>query len=106
MAAGVDELVVRIRAEWEHLFMYSQTNFYLNQQNSLRQLLPVYENINSISQRVFLQKIELGYSLNRNYGFEVFGSFQYRSLIGPVNSQYFWLNVGIRTALTNHYFDF
>ncbi len=106
MAAGVDELVVRIRAEWEHLFMYSQTNFYLNQQNSLRQLLPVYENINSISQKVFLQKIELGYSFNRNYGFEVFGSFQYRSLIGPANSQYYWLNVGIRTALTNHYFDF
>jgi hypothetical protein len=106
MAGGVDEFVVRIRAEWKHIFVSAQTNYYVNQQVSPRQLLPVYQTLVAAYQSVFLQKIEVGYSFNRLFGFEVLGSFQYRTVHGPQNSQFYWINLGIRTALTNHYFDF
>ena len=106
MAGGVDELILRVRAEWKHLFISSSTNIYLNQNSSRRQLLPVYELNNGVNQRVFYQNLEIGYSFNRSYGLEVLASFKFRSLENVFGeTQYYWINFGIRTAINNHYFD-
>lgn len=107
MAAGVDELVVRLRAEWNHLFISSSTNYYLNQSDNYRQLLPVYENNPSQNQTVFYENLEIGYNFNRAYGLEIFGSAKLRLVNNPLqNGQSYWFNIGLRTALNNHYFDF
>lgn len=107
MGSGVDEIIIRLRAEWNHLFISSSTNYYLNQSDNYRQLLPVYETISSANQQVFYENLELGYSLNHGYGLEIFGSAKLRMVRNPFqNGQSYWFNVGIRTALNNHYFDF
>ncbi|MDR0801417.1 hypothetical protein [Fluviicola sp.] len=107
MAAGVDELVVRLRAEWNHLFVSSSTNCYLNQSDNYRQLLPVYENNPNMNQRVFYEDLEIGYSFNHQYGLEVFGSAKLRLVNNPLQDrQSSWVSIGLRTALNNHYFDF
>lgn len=107
MAAGVDEIVLRLRAEWNHLFVSSSTNYYISQSDNYRQLLPVYEVISGNNQQVFYQNLELGYSFNHGYGLEIFGSAKLRMVNNPLqNGQSYWFNLGIRTALNNHYFDF
>lgn len=107
MGAGVDELVIRIRAEWNHLFISSSTNYYVNQSSNYRQLLPVYESNANVNQQVFYENLELGYNFNHIYGLEIFGSARLRMVNNPLqNGQSYWFNVGIRTALNNHYFDF
>ena len=107
MGAGVDEVVVRLRAEWNHLFVSSSTNYYLNQSDNYRQLLPVYELNPGTNQQVFYENLEIGYNFNHIYGLEVFGSAKLRMVRNPLqNEQSYWFNVGIRTALNNHYFDF
>lgn len=107
MGARVDELVLRLRAEWNHLFISSSTNYYFNQSDNYRQLLPVYENNSGTSQTVFYENLEIGYNFNRAYGLEIFGSAKLRLLDHPLQKgQSYWFNIGLRTALNNHYFDF
>ncbi len=107
MAGNVDELVIRMRGDWKHLFFQTGTNFYLHQSKSSRQLLPVYEQIPTATKTVFYQQIDLGYSFNRTYGFEVFGSLIGRyDDTGVSSNKGLWIQVGVRTALNNHYFDF
>ncbi|MNK12844.1 hypothetical protein D3C87_309220 [compost metagenome] len=107
MGAGVDEVIVRLRAEWNHLFISSSTNYYINQSDNYRQLLPVYELETGSSQQVLYENLEVGYSFNHGYGLEIFGSAKLRMVRNPIqNDQAYWFNVGIRTALNNHYFDF
>lgn len=107
MGAGVDEVIIRLRAEWNHLFVSSSTNYYLNQWDNYRQLLPVYETTSGTNQQVFYETLELGYSFNHGYGLEIFGSAKLRMVNNPLqNGQSYWFNLGIRTALNNHYFDF
>jgi len=107
MGAGTDEVILRLRAEWNHLYVSSSTNYYINQSDNYRQLLPVYEFIPWRNQHVLYQNLELGYSFNHIYGLEVFGSVKLRMLDHYYyDKQSYWFNVGIRTALNNHYFDF
>lgn len=107
MGAGVDEIVLRLRGEWNHLFVSSSTNYYLNQSSNYRQLLPVYEVNLGFNQQVFYENFEIGYNFNHGYGLEIFGSARLRILKNPIqDGQSYWFNVGIRTALNNHYFDF
>ncbi|WP_430405068.1 hypothetical protein [Fluviicola sp.] len=107
MGAGLDEVIIRLRAEWNHLFVSSSTNYYLNQSDNYRQLLPVYETASGTNQQVFYETFELGYNFNHGYGLEIFGSAKLRMVKNPLqNEQSYWFNLGIRTALNNHYFDF
>ena len=106
MGYGVDELVIRIQAEYRKIFLNLFTNVYFNQNAERTFLLPVYNGNPYTAQRVFNQRIELGYRFNRSYGFEVFGSFQIRKASGENYSLGYWANLGIRMQLNNHYFDF
>jgi hypothetical protein len=105
MGNGVDECLIRIRGEWKKVFFLIHTSYYFNQLQSRTQLLPVYQMMNYAQQEVFFGQIELGYRLNRTYGFELFGSTQFRTASGK-NEQGMWINLGIRTQLNNRYFEF
>jgi hypothetical protein len=107
MGAGADEFILRLRGEWNHLFVSSSTNYYLNQSGNYRQLLPVYETQAEINQQVFYENLEIGYNFNHIYGLEIFGSAKCRMVKNPLqDTQSYWFSLGIRTALNNHYFDF
>lgn len=107
MGAGVDEIVFRLRGEWNHLFVSSSTNYYISQSTNYRQLLPLYALNTGLNQQVFYENIELGYNFNHLYGLEIFGSAKLRMVKNPLqDGQSYWFNIGIRTALNNHYFDF
>jgi len=108
MAAGFDELILRFTWQKKYWFATVQTNVYLNQSRDYTQLMPVVKTTVSGNQQVINQLVELGYRFNREYGFEAFAGFRYRFAnvaSGPAYERT-WINLGIRTQLTNHYFDF
>lgn len=107
MGSGVDELVFRMHADWNHFFLNAQTNFYLNQNANYQHLLPLYTNQEYINQQVIFQQLELGYRFNRAYGLDLFVRQQYRQTSTSVSdTKNTWISAGIRTQLTNLYSDF
>lgn len=108
MGRGLDELILRFNYEWNHWFCSGTTAYYFKQATDYTALLPLYQtSSNTASQSVLNQLIEIGYRFNRSYGFEVLGSFRYRNaLANGQHSEGAWINLGIRTGLTNHYYDF
>ncbi len=102
-----DEVIIRLNWEMNHWFVSAQSSIYVNQSDNYKSLLPIYQlDVNS-NQQVYNQLVEAGYRFNRSYGFEIFGNFRYRFVDrnGP-NSETTLFNVGIRTAINNHYTDF
>jgi hypothetical protein len=107
MGSGVDELVFRMHADWKHVFLNVQANFYLNQNANYQHLLPLYTNQDYINQQVLFQQVELGYRFNRAYVFDLFVRQQYRqTTMGDSETKNTWISAGIRTQLTNLYSDF
>jgi len=107
MAAGFDEILLRICWQKNYWFATVQTNVYLNQSEDYTQLMPTVKTTVSGNQQVINQLVEIGYRFNRDYGFETFAGFRYRfaNSTGP-DYERSWVNIGIRTQLNNHYFDF
>lgn len=107
MAAGFDELLIRFSWQRNYWFAALQTNVYLHQSQNYTQLMPVAKAAIPGDQQVINQLIEAGYRFNSDYGFETFAGFRYRYANGGTTDyERSWINIGIRTQLTNHYFDF
>lgn len=102
-----DEVVLRLLWEKEHWFIQSQTNYFFKQSENETLLMPIVKSSVTSSRQVINQSVEVGYRFNRTYGFETFAGFRYRHAEGSATyAEGSWVSVGIRTALTNHYFDF
>lgn len=102
-----DEVVLRLLWEKGHWFAQSQTNYFFKQSENETLLMPVVKSSVTSSRQVINQSVEVGYRFNRTYGFETFAGFRYRHAEGSATyAEGSWFSVGIRTALTNHYFDF
>lgn len=105
--SAFDEMVLRLLWEKGHWFIQSQTNYFFKQSENETLLMPVIKSNVTSSRQVINQSVEVGYRFNRTYGFETFAGFRYRHAEGSATySEGSWVSVGIRTALTNHYFDF
>lgn len=107
MGKNLNELLVRLNYEWKNLFVTVSSSNYLKQSGNYTSLMPVNKNeVNSV-QRIFNESAELGYRINRSYGLEIFGAFRYRMAKTTVeNYSAMWISLGLRTQLSNHYFDF
>ncbi|MES2556955.1 MAG: hypothetical protein V4604_12445 [Bacteroidota bacterium] len=104
---ALDEVVLRLLWEKGHWFIQSQTNYFFKQSENETLLMPVVKSTVTSSRQVINQSVEVGYRFNRTYGFETFAGFRYRHAEGTTTyAEGSWISVGIRTALTNHYFDF
>ncbi|ASS47184.1 MAG: hypothetical protein A3D31_15150 [Candidatus Fluviicola riflensis] len=104
---ALDEVVLRLLWEKGHWFVQSQTNYFFKQSENETLLMPVVKSTVTSSRQVLNQSVEVGYRFNRTYGFEIVAGFRYRHAEGTTTySEGSWISVGIRTALTNHYFDF
>lgn len=107
MGNGVDELVFRAQYSFQHFFVNFFTNLYLNQNRNGNQLLPIYTTTPYATQSVFNQQIQVGYRFNKTYAFEILATLQTRyTYHGSSDTTGYWANIGIRTNLNNHYFDF
>lgn len=102
-----DEVLLRFLWEKKHWFANIQTNYYITQSQNATLLMPVVKSTNTATQQVLNQSVELGYRFNRTYGLETFAGFRYR-FADPTAANYerTWVSIGIRTQLTNHYYDF
>ena len=102
-----DEVVLRLLWEKGHWFVQSQTNYFFKQSENETLLMPIVKSSVMSSRQTINQSVEVGYRFNRIYGFETFAGFRYRHAEGTTTyAEGSWISVGIRTALTNHYFDF
>jgi hypothetical protein len=108
MGGGVDEFLLRSNFEWKNWFLNLNLHFYVHQNGNYQALLPTYQTSNAqLVQTVNNHQMEIGYRFNRAYGFEVWGGLGFRSTqFQKENTQNTWISFGIRTQLTNHYFDF
>lgn len=105
--SGFDEILVRLAWEKAHWFITAQTNYFITQSENEALLMPVIKSTITSSRQVLNQSVEVGYRFNRSYGFETFAGFRYRFADGATTHyERSWLSIGIRTQLTNHYFDF
>jgi hypothetical protein len=103
---GFDELLLRFNYEYQHWFAALQANYYLTQSENASLLLPTVKPAVTTSRTVFHQILEIGYRFNRTYGLEIVGAFRYRTANGTTDRNGAWVSLGLRTHLTNHYFDF
>lgn len=101
-----DELLIRVNWEYKHWYILSQTNYYFSKPENNTLLLPIVKSDITASQKVFNQLFEAGYRFNRTYGLEIFGGARYRSFNGTESGNSAMLFAGVRTLLTNQYFDF
>ncbi len=103
---GFQEIVVRYTYDKNRWYADLRTNIYLLKGYRSSALLPVPKEQLAIDGTLFLHHIECGYRLNRkmNLCFFVSGDFRYGSAADPKMTSA--LNVGLRTAINNHYSDF
>ncbi len=106
MGNQVSELLFRFNYEFKNVFISGTLNYYFKQNSNYGALLPLTLDNSISNQSVFTSLIEVGYRINRAFGFEVFSGFRLRTITRSKNDVVTWLNAGIRTNINNHYFDF
>lgn len=108
------ELFVKVGYSFNRFYINSKTNFYFTQGGDLKQqfltnsifVLDPTQATNSQGTTI-LENIELGYRLNRLYNATIFVSYQGRaSSFDKLDQTFQCLMIGLRTAITNEYFDF
>jgi hypothetical protein len=104
--SGFREVIVRANYEYKHWFIDSKSVMFMLNDYSQTAHLALYDVEPRIDGVVFYQSIELGYRFNRKMNLSVFGRWRLRTIseIGiPMANT---VQIGLRTALTNHYDDF
>lgn len=104
--SGFREVIVRANYEYKHWFLDSKSVMYLLNDYSQTAHLALYDAGPRIDGVVFYQSVELGYRFNRKMNLSIFGKWRLRtsSEFGmPIANT---IQIGMRTALTNHYDDF
>jgi hypothetical protein len=103
---GFQEIVLRYAFDKNRWYADLRTNIYLLNGYRSSSLLSVVKQQLAVDGTIFLHHIECGYRVNRkmNLCFFVSGDFRYGTAAGPNTTKA--LNVGLRTAINNHYSDF
>jgi len=103
---GFQEIVIRYAFDKKRWYADLRTNIYIVKDYQSTALLSVRKEQVALDGNVFLQHIECGYRVNRkmNLCFFVSGDFRYGTAAGPNTTKA--LNIGLRTAINNHYSDF
>jgi len=108
------ELVIKLGYTYSRFYLTAKTNFYFTQGGDLNQqfmsnsifVIDPSQYTNQKGNTILLN-IELGYRMNNLYNATFFASYQGRaSNYQPLENTYQCLMLGIRTAITNEYFDF
>jgi hypothetical protein len=108
------ELFIKLGYAYSRFYLNAKTNFYFTQGGDLNQqftsnsifVLDPSQNTNQQGNTI-LQNIEFGYRMNNLYNATLFIAYQGRaSNYHPLEDTYQCLMLGIRTAITNEYFDF
>lgn len=108
------ELFIKLGYTYNRFYVNSKTNVYftqggdLNQQFSSNSIFGVNPTLSSSPQgNTILENLEVGYRMNNLYNATIFMSYQGRaSSFGEFDQSYQCLMLGLRTAITNEYFDF
>ena len=104
--SGFRELIIRANYEYDHWFVDLRTALYNLKNYAQDAHLALYTSSPTIHANVFYQSLELGYRFNRKMNLSIFMRWRLRSTneagIPVANS----LQLGMRTAITNHYDDF
>lgn len=104
--SGFRELILRANYEYNHWFIDLRTAMYNLKNYAQDAHLALYESSPRIHANVFYQSVELGYRFNRKMNLSIFGRWRLRSTTEAGIPTANTVQVGMRTALTNHYDDF
>lgn len=108
------ELCVKLGYTYARFYVNAKTNFYFTQGGDLKQefmsnSIFVHDPMqnNYALGNTILQHIEIGYRMNNLYNATLFIGYLGRaSNYKPIENTYQCLMLGVRTAITNEYFDF
>jgi hypothetical protein len=104
--SGFREIVIRANYEYQHWFVDLKTVLYNLKDYAQDAHLGLYASSPEISANVFYQSLELGYRFNRKMNLSIFGRWRLRSTTEAGIPTANTFQIGMRTALTNHYDDF
>lgn len=113
MGVGVDEIVGRINYEWKRIGISVQANAIRSVQNTVNGVngiplapRPVPSNANFQEVVIGFGQIDLLYRFNKRSNLQVFTTVLFRQerISGNINET-FYLGFGMRTPLSNRYFD-
>lgn len=103
---GFTEFIVRGNYEWNRIYIDLKAIYYLLNNYSSVDLLPINIDTQHESYSVLYGATELGYRFNKKYNLNLFGSLIYRSTTQEFGINATIVNIGLRTGLINHYTDF
>ncbi len=108
------ELFIKLGYTYNRLYVNSRTNIYFTQGGNLQQQFltnsifnssPTFLNLKDGN--TVLENVEFGYRFNRLYNGTFFVNYQGRaSSFNKIDLTYQCLMLGVRTSITNEYFDF
>lgn len=104
--SNFQELLFRANYEFKRVYIDWLVDYYILRNYHHQQLLPVERSLVKYDANFLLQQLEIGYRFNRKMNFSVFMSMLYRgddSLSGRSTTV---LQVGMKTAINNHYNQF
>lgn len=112
--SGFSEVVGRISYEWKRIALSSKTNFYVatldpltNQFGDQLYIIPVASSGIAENGQILIQQIDLMYRFNRMNNLQLFATILYRASRFPSQThETVYIGFGLRTQLSNHYFDF
>lgn len=113
IGTGVDEILMRVSYEWKRIGINVQSNAIKTVQNTQNgvngiSLAPITTNNNIVYQESIIGfgQVDLFYRFNRKSNAQVFTTFIYRQerVSGKTNETVYF-GIGMRTALSNRYFD-
>ena len=104
--SGFRELIVRVNYEYKHWFVDWKTVMFNLIEYAQNAHLALYESSDKINANVFYQSLELGYRFNRKMNLSIFGRYRLRATTQAGIPTANTVQIGMRTALTNHYNDF
>ena len=100
---GFQEFILRGNYEYKRIYLDFKAVYYITENYSSSSLLPIYNSPNTTSEKSLITTTEAGYRFNRKLNLCLFGAATIRKT-NTANTNFF--NIGIRTALINHYKDF
>ena len=112
--SGFSEIVGRISYEWKRIAITSKTNLYHTSVDPITQqfgdqlyVVPVSPSGVSENGKILIQQLDLLYRFNRMNNLQIFATVLYRTARFPSQTtDTFYIGFGVRTQLSNHYFDF